>query len=368
MWIIPKSITCRFAPGTEALTSDCGDASRACGQSLMLRSKPSRASSFSRGWKAGNLMRLRSGLISSNSLGESFADWWTSSLAATRASHSQPLESDSEEKTRDTSGRLSQAAFDFFSLESASLRTLTGTLPKGSITSCLTWEDWVIEQRGEFSARLSAARLISGSESLSWPTATTTEAKSDTRQDRAARGKQVMLCHAVRQWPTPTANEDKDQNASWETLAKLDKGGRILRRIATLATGPAAPASRSSDGSRQESWATPSCMDTLPARSAQALTRAKEKGGCKNLREEVVQWATPEAKNQVGYQVGTDGTKWPRLGSQVSGKLNPRWVETLMGLPVGWTMPSCPSPVTIAPMSCVSSETESCQQLPSLPS
>jgi hypothetical protein len=223
-------------------------------------------------------------------------------------------------------------------------------------------------QRGEFSARLSAARLISGSESLSWPTATTTEAKSDTRQDRAARGKQVMLCHAVRQWPTPTANEDKDQNASWETLAKLDKGGRILRRIATLATGPAAPASRSSDGSRQESWATPSCMDTLPARSAQALTRAKEKGGCKNLREEVVQWATPEAKNQVGYQVGTDSTKWPRLGSQVSGKLNPRWVETLMGLPVGWTMPSCPSPVTIAPMSCVSSETESCQQLPSLPS
>ena len=332
MWILPKSLTCRFAPGTEALTSDCADASRACGQSLMLRSRPSRASSFLRGWKAGNLMRLRSGLISNHSLGQSFADWWTSSLEATRASHSQPLESDSEAKTRDTSGRLSQAAFDFYNLESASLRTSTGTLPKGSITSCLTWEDWVIEQRGEFSARLSAARLISGSESLSWPTATTTEAKSDTRQDRAARGKQVMLCHAVRQWPTPTANEDKDQNASWETLAKLDKGGRILRRIATLATGPADPESRSSDGSHQESW------------------------------------ATPEAKNQVGYQVGADGTKWPRLGSQVSGKLNPRWVETLMGLPVGWTMPSCASPATIAPTNCDSSAMESCQQQPSSPS
>jgi len=332
MWILPKSLTCRFAPGTEALTSDCADASRACGQSLMLRSRPSRASSFLRGWKAGNLMRLRSGLISNHSLGQSFADWWTSSLEATRASHSQPLESDSEAKTRDTSGRLSQAAFDFFSLESASLRTSTGTLPKGSITSCLTWEDWVTEQRGEFSARLSAARRISGSASLSWPTATTTEAKSDTLQDRAARGKQVMLCHAVRQWPTPTANEDKDQNASWETLAKLDKGGRILRRIATLATGPADPESRSSDGSHQESW------------------------------------ATPEAKNQVGYQVGADGTKWPRLGSQVSGKLNPRWVETLMGLPVGWTMPSCASPATIAPTNCGSSATESCLPQPSSPS
>jgi hypothetical protein len=40
-----------------------------------------------------------------------------------------------------------------------------------------------------------------------------------------------------------------------------------------------------------------------------------------------------------------------------NGKLNPRWVETLMGLPVGWTMPSCASPATIAPTSCGSSAT-----------
>jgi hypothetical protein len=50
------------------------------------------------------------------------------------------------------------------------------------------------------------------------------------------------------------------------------------------------------------------------------------------------------------------------LSKQNLGKLNPRWVETLMGLPIGWTMPSCTRPVTIAPTSCDSSETESCQQ------
>ena len=33
-----------------------------------------------------------------------------------------------------------------------------------------------------------------------------------------------------------------------------------------------------------------------------------------------------------------------------------------MGLPIGWTMPSCSSPVTIAPMNFDSSETELCQQ------
>lgn len=39
-------------------------------------------------------------------------------------------------------------------------------------------------------------------------------------------------------------------------------------------------------------------------------------------------------------------------------KLNPRWVETLMGLPVGWVMPSCQSPVTIEPMNSDSLEME----------
>jgi len=28
-------------------------------------------------------------------------------------------------------------------------------------------------------------------------------------------------------------------------------------------------------------------------------------------------------------------------------RLNPRWVETLLGLPIGWVMPSCASPVII---------------------
>ena len=50
-----------------------------------------------------------------------------------------------------------------------------------------------------------------------------------------------------------------------------------------------------------------------------------------------------------------------KLDRQVQGKLNPRWVETLMGLPVGWVMPSCKSPVTIAQMNSDFSATESSQ-------
>jgi len=46
-------------------------------------------------------------------------------------------------------------------------------------------------------------------------------------------------------------------------------------------------------------------------------------------------------------------------------KLNPRWVETLMGLPIGWTMVNCVNPYVIEQMNLECLETELClQQLP----
>jgi hypothetical protein len=93
--------------------------------------------------------------------------------------------------------------------------------------------------------------------------------------------------------------------------------------------GPAVPVSSSTDGSRPGSWATPRTMTG---------------GTCKN------------------------GAQHCDLNSQAGGKLNPRWVETLMGLPVGWTMPSCAYPVTIERMNSDSSATVSSQQQQNEPS
>jgi len=117
------------------------------------------------------------------------------------------------------------------------------------------WSAWATALRADYSARKNAARHILGSGSGFWP--------------------------------TPTANEDKDQNASFATLARLDKGGRILRRIATLTmrgNGPVDQMNLSDGGNRRE-------------------------------------------------------------------RLNPDWVESLLGLPLSWT-------------ACASSETESSPQPP----
>jgi len=51
-------------------------------------------------------------------------------------------------------------------------------------------------------------------------------------------------------WPTPTALEFKDSGANWPLLAKLDRGGRVLRRIATRAT----EAERLVGGSLNPNW------------------------------------------------------------------------------------------------------------------
>lgn len=73
-----------------------------------------------------------------------------------------------------------------------------------------------------------------------------------------------------------------------------------------------------------------------------------------------VNWGTPNSRDWKGSpSEKMEGQKsLPRdlLKTNGSGKLNPRWVETLMGLPIGWTMPSCANPWTIALTNSDSSE------------
>jgi hypothetical protein len=76
-------------------------------------------------------------------------------------------------------------------------------------------------------------------------------------------------------------------------------------------------------------------------------------------------WRTPDAPGTTG---GPRTHTSQGHGHQVTleeqartgpGSLNPRWVETLMGVPIGWTLPSCTQPSIPAPTNCASSATES---------
>ena len=130
--------------------------------------------------------------------------------------------------------------------------------------------------------------------------------------------------------------------SSWPTSNARDwKGpqGRAYKGISAdlpsmvEMSGHPAPANHSTHGSHQESWATPQASDHIEVRRTDLDSNQK----C--LGRDMKQFVPPSAA-----------------------KLNPRWVETLIGIPIGWTMPSCTRPVTIVQTNCACLETESCQQ------
>jgi hypothetical protein len=297
-WILPRQLhTSACALDTAALSLDCTEQSQICAQSLFVRSKPSPSAIWLRKWKRDSWTRHLSGRILRPSLGKRFATEWTSSLEATHASHSVQPGSAEAKTTQGTCGPTSQTAFDFSDPGAASLRTSKDISAWGCPTSSKTWQEWVTERRGAYSARLNAARPTSGSVCSSWPTATTRDWKDTGDMSQSMTRK--------------------------DGKARMDTLGRVVQ------------VNYNTDGNRPESWGTPTARDHKSG-------RGKEERDYKELT--------------------------PMVERTQSGKLNPRWVETLMGLPVGWTMPSCASPVTIERTNSDCSGMELCRQQRNEPS
>jgi hypothetical protein len=300
MWILPKQLhTLASVQVTEGLSLDLNESSQLCAQSLFVRSKPSPLRTWLQKWKRDSWTQHLFGRILKPSLGKVFETEWTSSLGVIPASHFPQQASEPVRTTQGICGPGSQMELLPCDPESAFSRTSKDTSRWDSPASSAIWRSWVTRCRGAYLARLNAVRFTNANECLSWPTAKARDWKGTTG------------CSLDAVNPDGTHRNRRD---------------RLVGAIAAEMHGPAAPVNPSTHGSRLELWATPTARD--------------HKSGRGNEERE--------------YSELT-----PMVERTQSGKLNPRWVETLMGLPVGWTMPSCASPVTIVPTSCASSETES---------
>lgn len=343
MWILPKQLhTSAFVPDTAALISDLDEQSAACAQSLLVRSKPTRSQTWSRKWKLNSWTRHLSGRMLKPSHGHSFRVALMSSLAATRASRLAQQASDSARPITATSGHGSPMASTPCSPDAASSRTSRDTSALDCEKSLAIWKASVIQQRGDYSARLKSARLTSGSVSSSWPTATVAEGGKIGCQPNY--GQKGLSNHPAIVGPT--------------LREPLNKSGRAVHQ------------SPSTLGSQAGLWPTPNVPNGGRVPSQASLDSGKK---IQIGLENAVNWQTPEARNSMGYHNQKDGTRVLKLGSQVMaqqwptpraehdsgkhngqadtlhsamksaspGKLNPRWVECLMGVPPGWT--SCGS-------------------------
>jgi hypothetical protein len=154
---------------------------------------------------------------------------------------------------------------------------------------------------------------------------------------------------AVQNWATPRTGKTTDENP--ETWAKRQAEGKVATMPLTA---------------QVKAWATPRAEHDL----------GRHRGQPDTLHSQIKAWGTPNARDWMGAPgqgCQERGGHRASLPGQIkktenSGKLNPRWVETLMGLPVGWTMPSCASPVIPESTSSACLETASSPQSPSEPS
>jgi hypothetical protein len=302
-----------------------------------------------------------------------------------------------------------QMAFDFSDPGSASLRTSKDISAWGCPTSSKTWQEWVTERRGAYSARLKSAHRTSESECSSWPTVRheenwqghgSTQSYAENGANKQVnyrynkQGEKVFLRKGTfditlttavmaQNWPSPVASEVRQ---GFQDRSRGMKGSQeSLTTVVIKQHGPAVPASSNTNGSRPGLWVTPRNADsrnpgptnckpgsmmhlgTQAAKQAKswatpdASDRRSDKSRQVSLSNQMKSetWPTPASSGVTGGPTGLAGGAGNRekLASMLPeaeakamgcGKLNPRWVETLMGLPVGWTMPSCASPVTIA--------------------
>ena len=259
---------------------DSAALSETCELLLMRRSMRSRSRCYLREWKAGRLMRLRSGLMYGISRGVFFTAAWISSVRAIRASHSAMPDSAKVRTMSGISGPTSGEGSRQFDLQLSSSKTSRDTFRWDSPQSSATWKSWVTGVRGESLARRNAVRRIAGTESSS------------------------LL-------PTPCANEDSFRlNGSSQQSKTLEAMAR-RGELRTAATGSAKHVDRLSLEGANASMVN---LNVINAKSGP-------------IRSTTTQAMDVHSADQVG-QSGRPS---------IAGPLNPSFVEVMMGIPIGWT-------------------------------
>jgi hypothetical protein len=196
-----------------------------------------------------------------------------------------------------------------------------------------------------------------------WPTATTPaphdSEKTAGRTDRPQRpGYGLDLPSAVGKeetlYPTPRARDFTNLSNNPETFEKRwnNVKGKTLPEFIQRQDGLLDPDKFNKDGSRPASsqeknaWATPRAGKTTDE-DPETWKKRQEKGEVSTmpLGAQAKAWATPRQVMDSGPHGKRVDTLHSQMKAESSAKLNPRWVETLMGLQMGWTSPDCPASV-----------------------
>lgn len=335
MWIALPSTCCPSAPEEADSTSASAWRAELLERCAMSRSKRSPAKSWLRAWRKVAWMQRLFGRIFDPSTAALGVASWISSLAASRAptSRTQGSEPDSSKASTPRSGSSSPASFARWDQASFSWRTSHLSLFGGSIEFLETWPPSGSMRNGTCSARPKSARPTFESDSSSWPTPVASEGEHGWPSRTIGSKGDLGLSGLAAKWPTPTKSSSQGNSRRGG-----DRQGELLIGRLDL-----------------KKWPTPCAADSN--------RRGNFARGNPTLNEMGSRWPTPTANEATGYMSGRDSDVWrpslkgavlglkpnrsgrpdrttAKAGPASSGKslaLNPRFVEALMGWPIGWT-------------------------------
>ena len=301
MWIYPTSLS---AQASDSSTSLSPEYSEVLAQSLWWRGKPSASSTWRRRWKRESWLRRLSARMC-----ESYEE--ATSLMSISSSVASPVNptvkpaNGGDTETRETSSMSSSVSLASWNPPSSSWRTSRGL--------------WGLEDSEDFSGRWpTSGSMLSG------------ELFEQATLERPIEGGESSF------WPTATAGDSKSSGASGYSTDSGRHSGTTLTDSARQWATPDATVSNDGEG-----------LETFEARRARVKAKGINGNGMGTpLAMQCKQWATPTTRD---HKDGSDMTTPVNgyLGRQVlraTGvespkkpyRLNPSFVEWLMGAPSGW--------------------------------
>ena len=275
-------------------------------------------------------MRLLFGAILKPSMASRGVASWIGSLAESRASHTASPVYGGEVTTNGTSGLTRPELSERYIQGSFFSKTLAGSSGITGTESGLNYTNWVTRLRKDYSARLRLAHRISDNGSLSWPTPNAgTHGDSDSiwqerraavREKHGNNGFGLTLRMLTGVWPTPnTPNGGRGaSHAEQNGRTYTNKDGQKVQVGLEWET---------------RRWPTPTTVPEAPNQNS----NIKDGGYKTMIQASQGLWPTPSPSkdySRLPLLPSTNG----HMCSPKCRRLNPLFVERLMGWPGGWTL------------------------------
>ena len=331
-----------FAPGSADSTSASSEPSATgCELCVTLSGKPTRRPSSWPGWRSRPWMRLLCGTTSTPSTLARGAERWISSWRASRVSRGPSPGPDSEPRTNGGYGPASRRSSATWDPGTRSWRTSLVSLTDGAwVPFSADWPTSGSTRSGRLYVPRTWARPTAENDCSFWPTDDASVRTGFNRSPSPGSAFRPALAEMGAAWPTPQTSDStgvvNEAAARLSHTPENSERAQLYRKVAVI-------------------WATPTSRDY---KDASALTDkvptnsllgrqaprsgiggpGSSPGGPNSPR----QWVTPSGADERGHATRSDGSELMpgqarRVSREGAARLNPAFVEWLMGLPIGWT-------------------------------